>query len=242
MRSARHPAVTDHVDPIAHSIDDFGKLIKGCAAAVELATAVVRNHDCRRTYIDRPPRVGDGHHAFETKLSAPVDADCLGNLPVHRLIEGSREVGPNRNRFARALSDMILQIRQFELCPKQIVERPARLHRDTCKAGRCQAQRRRKSGAQIAFAPPANDGIDGQRQRIELGGLAPGDQRGVQPLVLVNIKLEHLGALERRADLLDADRAERGNPEPGVVRLRDSANRRLTMPVEHALKRRRRQK
>ncbi len=51
-----------------------------------------------------------------------------------------------------------------------------------------------------------------------------------------------MGPLERRADLLDADRAKRGNPEPGVVRLRDSANRRLTMPVEHALKRRWRQK
>src|SRR3546814_9045871 len=53
MGAACDAAVADHLDPVAHRIDDRGERVEGGDAAIELAPAVVRHHDRGRADVDR---------------------------------------------------------------------------------------------------------------------------------------------------------------------------------------------
>jgi hypothetical protein len=84
---------------------------------------------------------------------------------------------------------------------------------------------------------PPHDRIHGQRDRVELGRLAPLDHRPVQALILVRIELEEFGRFDRRADLLDADGRQARNAEPGAEPLRRRADRTFALPMEQPLQR-----
>ena len=54
VRAAPNAAVEDHFHPVADRVDDLGELVERRAAAVELAAAVVGDHD--RVARPSPPR------------------------------------------------------------------------------------------------------------------------------------------------------------------------------------------
>src|SRR5690606_29230981 len=53
VTAAPYAAIQDHFDPIADCVDDLGKLVEGGAAAVELAPAVVGDHDRVAAHVGR---------------------------------------------------------------------------------------------------------------------------------------------------------------------------------------------
>ncbi len=235
MGAAANAAVADHLDPAADRVDDLGQLVERRAAAVELPSAMVRHHDRRRADIDRALRILDRHDALQTELPAPVGADRLGRLPVHRLVEHGVEIIGDRHRHLRAGIDMGFEIGQRELAAEQIVERPAGMRREARRRARRQPRRRAEPGPPAALAIAADDRVDGQRDGIELGRLAALDHRAVEALVLVDVELEQLGAGDRRADLLDAHRRQAGDAEPGIELHRRRADRAFAAPMEQPL-------
>ncbi len=202
---------------------------------------MVGDHDRGRADIDRAARIRHRHHALQAELPAPIGADLLGHFPVHRLIEHLVEIVRDRQRDVGPFGDVPAQVGQVERLAEQIIERPFGMRGEAHRRSRRQLRRRGEAGAQAALAIARDDRVDRQRDRIELGVLAHVDQRPVQPLVLVDVELEHLGGADGTPDLLDADRTQAGDAEIGAVFLRHPRHRALALPVEQPLQRGRRQ-
>src|SRR5690606_24267250 len=113
--AAPYPAIEDHFDPVPHGIDDLGELIERRPATVELAAAVVGDHDRVAADVGRAAGIGYRHHALEHELAAPIVAQLLGRLPVHRLVEHLAEIGLDRHRDVAAGGDVFLEVGQREL-------------------------------------------------------------------------------------------------------------------------------
>ena len=64
MRAAPDPAVQDHIDLVAHRVNDLGKLIEGASGAATGAP-MIRHHDRCRSDIRRAPGVRGAHDSFE---------------------------------------------------------------------------------------------------------------------------------------------------------------------------------
>src|SRR4029077_6780061 len=95
----------------AYSVENFGKLVKGAAGAVELTPTVIRNDDSGATNVDSLFCVFWTHDAFEAKFIVPV-LDHFGNVtPIHRRVEHVCEVIPNSGGASRQ-RDVLLQLRQ----------------------------------------------------------------------------------------------------------------------------------
>ena len=99
---------------------------------------------------------------------------------------------------------MGIEIGEAEFLAQHVVERPARAGGVAPDAGRGEARRGGEAAPQAPFALAGDDGVHGQRQRIELRRLTALDHVGVEPLVLVDIELEQLGAAGECGDFLDA--------------------------------------
>ena len=235
MGAAADPAVADHLDLVADRIDDLGELVERGTAAVELTPAVVGNHDRVGPDLDRAARVGGAHHAFEAKRAAPLLADLGGGRPVHRSVEHGVEIARDRDRLAGAFENVGVEIGQREFFAQGVIQPPARFHRVAEQIARSESRRRGEPAARAAFALARNDGVHGQRDRVEFRRLAALDHACVEPLVLVDVKLEQLGSAGQRGDFLDAHRGEAGNPEPHPELVRRARHRTLALPVEHAL-------
>ena len=54
MGTPLYAPITDHIDLITHSVNNLRQLIKGGAAAIELATAMIRYHNGICSDLDRP--------------------------------------------------------------------------------------------------------------------------------------------------------------------------------------------
>ena len=198
---------------------------------------MVGNHDRIRADCHRPARIGGAHHAFQHEGAAPLLPDRGGCVPIHRGVEHGVEIFGDAHRLVGALGHMGVEIGQAEFLAAEIVERPARAGGVAPDAGRCEAWRGGEAAPEAAFALAGDDSVNRQRQRIELRRLAPLDHVGVEALVLVDIKLEQLGAAGERGDFLDAARGEAGDAEPQPELFRRPGNRRLALPVEGALHR-----
>ncbi len=126
MGAALNAALADHVDLVAHRIDDLGKLVERAARTVELASAMVRYHDAGAADIHGAFGIGDAHHAFQREMPAPFGTDRLGILPAHRLVQHGGEIAADRSGKIGALLHVLLEVRQFHFRMDQIVDRPAR--------------------------------------------------------------------------------------------------------------------
>src|SRR3546814_9941709 len=71
MRAAGDAAVADHLDPVADGIDDRGERVEGGDAAVELAPAVVRDHDRGRADVGGALGILDRDDALQTEGAVP---------------------------------------------------------------------------------------------------------------------------------------------------------------------------
>src|SRR3546814_19788256 len=87
MRAAGDAAVADHLDPVADGIDDRGERVEGGDAAVELAPAVVRDHDRGRADVGGALGILDRDDALQTEGAVPFPAARLGAFPVAALVE-----------------------------------------------------------------------------------------------------------------------------------------------------------
>ena len=130
---------------------------------------------------------------------------------------------------------MVLQVRELELLAEHIVQSPGGFRSIAPEAGRGDPGRAGKAGAQASLAIAADDRVDGQGQGIEFRGLAALDHRAVECLVLVDIELEHFRRADARADLLDADRGERGDAKIGSEFFRCPGDGALALPVKQPL-------
>ena len=83
MGATANPAVANHIDPVANSIDDLGELIKRAPRTVELTPTMIGHHDSGRADVYGTLCVRNAHDALETELLAPFLANILGVLPVH---------------------------------------------------------------------------------------------------------------------------------------------------------------
>lgn len=191
--------------------------------------------------IDRAARILDRHHALQAELPAPIGADRLRHLPVHRGVEHGVEIIGDRKGDVRSFGHMVLEIGQLEFLAQEIIGGPGGVRGEARHARQGQPRRRGEAGATAAFAVAADDGVDRQRDRVELRRLAALDHRPIEALVLVDIELEHLGARYLPADLLDADGRQRRDAEPGARSLCGVRHGALALPVEQPLQRRRRQ-
>ena len=198
---------------------------------------MVRDHDCISPDLHRAAGIASAHHAFEAEGAAPVLPDARGHIPIERLIEHIGKVTLDRYRLGAAGAGMAVQIGQAELLTQQVIQRPARFDRVGQERTGGEAGRRAEAAPQAAFTLAADDGINCQRQTIELCLLAALDHRSVQPLVLVDIELEHLGVRAHRANLFDGHRGEAGYAKPQAKLLCRRGNRALALPVKYALER-----
>ncbi len=149
VSAALHPAIHDHVDPVADGIDDLGELVEGAARAVELAPAVVRQHDAGAADRHRALGVLHRHHALEAELAAPV-AHHLGHVvPGHARIEHLGEVAADREGAA-IHGDVVLELRQPEALVGDVVDAPGRLHRELRHAAEGEPERNREAGARLS--------------------------------------------------------------------------------------------
>ena len=196
---------------------------------------MVRDHDRIRPDFHRAACVGGAHYALQHEGAAPLLADRGGGVPVHRRVEHGVEIFGDAHRLVGALADMGVEIGKAELLAKDIIERPARAGGIAPDARRREARRSGEAAPKTALALAGHDGVDRQRQRIELCRLAALDHVGVEPLVLVDVELEQFGAAGERGDFLDAARGEAGDAEPQPESFRCLGHRGLALPVEGAL-------
>ena len=115
------------------------------------------------------------------------------------------------------------------------------MYSETQHAFHRQPRWRRKTRNEIPLAITADDGIHGQRHRVEIGVLAAFDHAVREALVLVVVELEQLRRFDHLADGFDTDGRERGDTEPGVEFFRSRTNRRLSPVMKQPLQRRWRQ-
>src|SRR5262245_46068595 len=97
MRSALDAAIHHDVDPIADGVDDLGELIERGPRAVELAAAVIGQHDAGAADLGGAPGVSNRHHALETEFAIP-DLDHLGYvIPAHGRVHQLGEIARDRH-------------------------------------------------------------------------------------------------------------------------------------------------
>jgi hypothetical protein len=111
--AARNASVANHVQPVAHGIDNLGELVERGPRPLKLASAMIGHNDSRGADVQSTPRVRNAHNPFETELSASLFSDILGILPVHRLVEHHTEILADRNRNVRTFCHIVLQLRQL---------------------------------------------------------------------------------------------------------------------------------
>src|SRR6266511_620032 len=126
MRASGNAPVANHVDPVTDSVDDLGELVEGAARSIELTPPMIGHHDCSRADVHSTLCVRDGHDAPETELLAPILADILRVLPIHRLVEHCAEILSDRYRDVRTLLHIDLQLGQLERLVREMVDRPPR--------------------------------------------------------------------------------------------------------------------
>src|SRR3546814_6976499 len=96
---------------------------------------------------------------------------------------------------------MGVEIGQSEFLAKEVIERPARARGIAPYCAGAEAGRGGEARSQAAFALARTDRVDRQCQCIEARRLAALDHRGIEPLVLVDIELEQLGAVGGGGDI-----------------------------------------
>src|SRR5712671_4978956 len=92
--------ITSTSPPTASTI--FGSAEIEDGAPVELATAMVGDHQCARAGLGRDPRVVDIEHALENELAGPQAPDPLDVLPRQRRVELGRDPGGERFHIGAA--------------------------------------------------------------------------------------------------------------------------------------------
>ena len=188
---------------------------------------------------DRVLRVLDRHDALQAELAVP-QPDHLGHVvPGHRRVQHLGEVAADRHRAA-AHVDVLVELRQPEFFMREVIDAPHRLDRELQHAAEREPERNGKSGAQVALAVAAGDAVDRQHHHLDAGLLRALHHGAVQAAVLVEIELIDLRRVVRLAQLLEADRAERGDAEHRAVFRRRGRDRAFALMVEQALQRGRR--
>ena len=178
---------------------------------------------------------------FKQKGAVPFLADRLGAFPVEALVEHRGEIFGDRFGDARSFGYMRGEIGQAELFAEHIVEPPAGLGGVAQHVRRGKARRRGEARAQAAFAVAADDRIHSERDRVELRLARGVEHRPVEPLVVVDVELEQLGAGGERTRFGEADRREARNARDGAGIRRGAEHRALALPVEEPLERGRRE-
>ena len=92
MGAAFDAAIADHLNLPADGINNFLDLIKRRPASVELASAVIGQHDRIGSDFYRTPGITDAHDPLQAECAAPFLPDLRGAVPCHGLVQHSGEV------------------------------------------------------------------------------------------------------------------------------------------------------
>ena len=130
---------------------------------------------------------------------------------------------------------MRIQIGQAEFFTEEVVQGPTRPRRVAENGSGGKTGRGGKAAAQTPLPLARHDGVDCQSERIEFGRLTSFDHVSVEPLVLVDIELEHLGAASEGRNLFDRARRKAGDAEPQAEFFRRLGNGGFSLPMECSL-------
>src|SRR5262249_58574490 len=84
VRGAPDATIDEHVDSIGDGVDDLRQLVKTAPRSIELAAAMIGDHDTCAADIDRLSGIIDTHDAFKAELAVP-QLDHFSHVgPTHR--------------------------------------------------------------------------------------------------------------------------------------------------------------
>ena len=235
MSAALDAAIANHIDLVTYGIDDLSQLIKGRAAAIQLAATVIRYHNGICSDLHRFFCVGDGHNALQAEGLTPSLAHLGSRVPIHGLIKHGRKVVRHRNTDVGPFWNVVLQVRQLKGLTHQIVPGPGGVGGKAQQAGGCQFGRRREARPQITLAVAAHDRIHGECKRIEVRLPTTINHAPGEGLVLVIIKLEYFWRANGAPDLLDPDGGQRRNTKKRIEPLCSTSHRALTVMMKQTL-------
>src|SRR5262245_55036626 len=113
-----------------------------------------------------------------------------------------------------------------------VIDAPHRLDDELDHAAKRQPERNGKPGTQIALPIAASDAVNSQHHHVDAGLLGSLQHGSVEAAILMEIELVDLRRIMLLSQLLQTDRAKRGNAEHGSVFCRGSRHGALALMVE----------